>query len=156
MASDLDTLIDMGFERARAELAVKKSGGCEYLCVSSFSGASSHTCLYLQLVTVQGALQWLEDNQDKSLEAIQAAAQDDDEDEDETKAKIAELESGQAAKSLVCNECGKLFRNRDLASYHATKTYDFMPLTSAWKCIVPNVEIVSTQTSPNQLRSLRP
>ncbi|KAL6702323.1 ubiquitin-related domain-containing protein [Trichoderma pleuroticola] len=101
MASDLDTLIDMGFERARAELAVKKSGG------------------------LQGALQWLEDNQDKSLEEIQAAqaaAQDDDEDEDETKAKIAELEAGESAKSLICNECGKRFRNHDLASYHATKT----------------------------------
>ncbi|KAL6815416.1 ubiquitin-related domain-containing protein [Trichoderma sp. SZMC 28013] len=101
MASDLDTLIDMGFERARAELAVKKSGG------------------------LQGALQWLEDNQDKSLEEIQAAqaaAQDDDEDEDETKAKIAELETGESAKSLICNECGKRFRNHDLASYHATKT----------------------------------
>ncbi|KAL7796056.1 ubiquitin-related domain-containing protein [Trichoderma ceciliae] len=101
MASDLDTLIDMGFERARAELAVKKSGG------------------------LQGALQWLEDNQDKSLEDIQAAhaaAQDDDEDEAETKAKIAELETGQAARSLICNECGKHFRNHDLASYHATKT----------------------------------
>ncbi|RFU77222.1 uba ts-n domain containing [Trichoderma arundinaceum] len=97
MASDLDTLIEMGFERARAELAVKKSGG------------------------LQGALQWLEDNQDKSLEEIQAA-QDEDEDEDETKAKIAELETGQAAKSLICNECGKRFRNHDLASYHATKT----------------------------------
>ncbi|PKK51022.1 hypothetical protein CI102_3635 [Trichoderma harzianum] len=101
MASDLDTLIDMGFERARAELAVKKSGG------------------------LQGALQWLEDNQDKSLEEIQAAqaaAQDDDEDEDETKAKIAELETGQSAKSLICNECGKRFRNHDLASFHASKT----------------------------------
>jgi hypothetical protein len=78
--------------------------------------------------TVQGALQWLEDNQDKSLEEIQAAAPDDDEEEDETKAKIAELESGQSAKSLICNECGKRFRNHDLASYHATKTYDFMLL----------------------------
>ncbi len=27
MSSDLDTLIDMGFERSKAELAVKKSGG---------------------------------------------------------------------------------------------------------------------------------
>ncbi|KAL6864097.1 hypothetical protein J3F83DRAFT_762360 [Trichoderma novae-zelandiae] len=101
MASDLDTLVEMGFERARAELAVKKSGG------------------------LQGALQWLEDNQEKSLEEIQAAqaaAQDDDEDEDETKAKIAALEAGDSAKSLICNECGKRFRNHDLASYHATKT----------------------------------
>lgn len=79
--------------------------------------------------TVQGALQWLEDNQDKSLEDIQAAeaakAAEADEDEDETKAKIAELESGGTARSLVCNDCGKRFRNQDLASYHASKTCVF-------------------------------
>ncbi|PFH60442.1 hypothetical protein XA68_10917 [Ophiocordyceps unilateralis] len=97
MPSDLDQLLDMGFEKARAEMAVKKSGG------------------------LQGALQWLEDNQDKSLEEIQAAGANDEDDEAETRAKIAELESGQA-RSLVCNECGKRFRNQDLASYHATKT----------------------------------
>ena len=28
-SSDLDTLIDMGFEKPRAELAVKKTGGCK-------------------------------------------------------------------------------------------------------------------------------
>lgn len=28
-SSDLDTLIDMGFEQPRAELAVKKTGGCK-------------------------------------------------------------------------------------------------------------------------------
>lgn len=48
---------------------------------------------------------------------------DDDEDEEETKAKIAALESGQA-KSLVCNDCGKLFKNESLASFHASKTYE--------------------------------
>lgn len=80
----------------------------------------------LTRLAVQGALQWLEDNQDKSLEDIEAAeaakAADADEDEDETKAKIAELESGQDARSLVCNDCGKRFRNQALASYHASKT----------------------------------
>lgn len=84
-------------------------------------------------ISVQGALQWLEDNQDKSLENIQAAItakeEEDNEDEDETKARIAELESGQGrARSLVCNDCGKLFRNQDLASYHASKTYVLSPL----------------------------
>lgn len=28
--SDLDQLLDMGFEKARAELAVKKTGNCEH------------------------------------------------------------------------------------------------------------------------------
>ena len=33
--SDLDLLLEMGFERARAELAVKKTGGCESTPISS-------------------------------------------------------------------------------------------------------------------------
>lgn len=31
MATDLEQLLDMGFEKARAEIAVKKSGGCMFL-----------------------------------------------------------------------------------------------------------------------------
>lgn len=96
MASDLETLLDMGFDKERAELAVKKTGG------------------------LQGALQWLEDNQDKPIEELKATAAENDDDED-TEAKIAELETGNA-KSLICNNCGKRFRNHDLATYHATKT----------------------------------
>lgn len=121
MASDLEALIDMGFEKARAELAVKKTGGRTYIDLPLCADNGPLTRL-----AVQGALQWLEDNQDKSLEDIEAAeaakAADADEDEDETKAKIAELESGQDARSLVCNDCGKRFRNQALASYHASKT----------------------------------
>ncbi|KAI9900845.1 hypothetical protein N3K66_005107 [Trichothecium roseum] len=101
MATDLETLIDMGFEEARAKIAVKRSGG------------------------LQGALQWLEDNQDKSLEDIEAAeaekGEDEDESEEATQAKIAEIESG-SAKSLVCNDCQKKFRNHDAAEFHATKS----------------------------------
>lgn len=73
---------------------------------------------------VQGALQWLEDNQDKSLEDIEAAeaekGDDEDESEEATQAKIAEIEAG-SAKSLVCNDCQKKFRNHDAAEFHATK-----------------------------------
>ncbi|OAQ90302.1 UBA/TS-N domain-containing protein [Purpureocillium lilacinum] len=98
MPSDLEQLLEMGFDKARAELAVKKSGG------------------------LQGALQFLEETQDKPLDELQAAQVADDEDEDATKAEIAELETGEQARSLICNECGKRFRNKDLASYHASKT----------------------------------
>ncbi|KAM0188751.1 hypothetical protein ACHAPA_009289 [Fusarium lateritium] len=98
MASDLETLLDMGFDKERAELAVKKTGG------------------------LQGALQWLEDNQDKPIDELKAdAAEKEDDDDEDTEAKIAELETGNA-KSLICNDCGKRFRNHDLATYHATKT----------------------------------
>jgi hypothetical protein len=33
-SSDLELLIDMGFEKVRAEMAVKKTGGCKYLSSS--------------------------------------------------------------------------------------------------------------------------
>lgn len=30
-SSDLDVLLDMGFQKARAEIAVNKTGGCKFL-----------------------------------------------------------------------------------------------------------------------------
>ncbi|KAG6037291.1 hypothetical protein E4U41_005233 [Claviceps citrina] len=119
MPSDLAALTEMGFDKARAEIAVTKSGG------------------------LQGALQWLEDNQDKSLDEIQAeeaskSQHDDDEEDAETKAKIAELETGNA-RSLVCNECGKKFRNHDLATFHATKT-DHTDFSESTEEIAPLTE----------------
>ncbi|KAE9377708.1 hypothetical protein N431DRAFT_328730 [Stipitochalara longipes BDJ] len=93
--SDLEVLIEMGFEKARAEIAVKKTGG------------------------LQGALQWLEDNQDKPLEEITSSAKDD-----ETNPSIepAPLQEGEVARSMVCNECGKKFRSMAQAEFHANKT----------------------------------
>ncbi|KAG8404832.1 hypothetical protein J3459_016644 [Metarhizium acridum] len=118
MPSDLEALTEMGFDKTRAEIAVKKGGG------------------------LQGALQWLEDNQDKSLDEIQANEAskegEDDEEDAETKAKIAELETGQA-RSLVCNECGKKFRNHDLATFHATKT-DHTDFSESTEEIAPLTE----------------
>ncbi|KAL4906456.1 hypothetical protein BDW74DRAFT_176778 [Aspergillus multicolor] len=89
--SDLDQLIEMGFERERSELAVKQSGG------------------------LQGALEWLEKNQDKSLEEITAGAEEDEE-------EGPALKPGEEARSLVCNECGKKFRSHAQAEFHASKT----------------------------------
>ncbi|KAL3468288.1 hypothetical protein BJX64DRAFT_245469 [Aspergillus heterothallicus] len=92
--SDLDQLIEMGFDKERAEIAVKKSGG------------------------LQGALEWLEENQDKSIEEIKAAGAENAEDEEEGPA----LKPGEEARSLVCNECGKKFRSQAQAEFHASKT----------------------------------
>ncbi|EFX01423.1 ubx domain protein [Grosmannia clavigera kw1407] len=108
--SDLEVLLEMGFEQERAELAVKKSGG------------------------LQGALTWLESTQDTSLEELRAAgaaskaaaAADKDgensDDEGTTQAAITALETNQEAKSLVCNECGKMFRSQATAEFHAAKS----------------------------------
>ncbi|KAJ5179776.1 UBX domain protein [Penicillium capsulatum] len=93
MASDLDQLIEMGFDKERAHLAVGKTGG------------------------LQGALEWLEQNQDKSLEEIKAA-QSQQADDEEGPA----LQPGEEARSLVCNDCGKKFRSQAQAEFHASKS----------------------------------
>ncbi|KAF3491906.1 uncharacterized protein GIQ15_01423 [Arthroderma uncinatum] len=98
MPSDLEVLADMGFDPERAKLAVSKSGG------------------------LQGALEWLEANQDKSLEEIkEAVAQKQDEQAGESDEPPA-LKPGEVAQSLVCNECGKRFRSQAQAEFHASKT----------------------------------
>lgn len=64
---------------------------------------------------MQGALEWLEVNQDKSLEEIKASQEDEDE-------EAPALKPGEEARSLVCNECGKKFRSTAQAEFHASKT----------------------------------
>ena len=64
--------------------------------------------------TVQGALEWLEANQDKPLDEIKAAAADQGEGPD--------LQPGEVPRSLVCNGCGKKFRSQAQAEFHASKT----------------------------------
>merc|ERR1711964_874472 len=93
--SDLSVLLDMGFDKERAELALKKTG------------------------SLNPALQWLEDNQDKSWEDITAASADD-----ETNPSIepAPLKDGEVAQSLVCEICQKKFRSVAQAEAHGERT----------------------------------
>jgi hypothetical protein len=92
--SDLNMLIDMGFDSERAEIAIKKSGG------------------------LQGAIDWLEQNQDKSIDDIKA----DEAASSQPATTTQALDSGEEARSLVCNECGKKFRSTVQAEFHASKT----------------------------------
>lgn len=119
MSSDLNLLLEMGFEKERAELAIKKAGA---------RTLSSQKLPRSELTTVpraavNQALEWLEKNQDKPLDELQADAKADEEDEEMANINVDASEEGAGAKSLVCNDCGKQFRNADLASYHASKTY---------------------------------
>ncbi|KAL9015264.1 MAG: hypothetical protein Q9173_000114 [Seirophora scorigena] len=98
MPSDLDTLLDMGFDKHKAELAVKKSGG------------------------LQDALEWLEINQERSYEEIVASSGTTGNDDNDPDAEPASLQAGEQARSLVCNECGKKFRSQAQAEFHASKT----------------------------------
>lgn len=111
-SSDLDQLIEMGFDQERAQLAVSKGGG------------------------IQGALEWLEVNQDKSLEEINAAVAEQESEEGPA------LQPGEVPRSLVCNECGKKFRSQAQAEFHASKsehvdfaesTEEITPLTEEQK-----------------------
>jgi hypothetical protein len=129
MASDLDQLIEMGFDKERSQIAVTKTGGCKF---TPFDVPVNRS---LTNETVQGALQWLEDNQDKSLEEIQAQAEAQEEDG-------PALQPGEAPRSLVCNDCGKKFRSTAQAEFHASKsqhvdfsesTEEIAPLTEQQK-----------------------
>lgn len=85
---------------------------------------SSHTHDSL----VDGALQWLEDNESKSLEDFKAQAtkmEDGDDDPNELPPNLLE---GEVARSLICNECGKKFRSHQQAEFHASKTLDPFPI----------------------------
>jgi len=107
-ATDLEQLIEMGFDKERAELAVKNTGGCQL-----FFKCQSRNDAALILLLVQGALEWLETNQDKSIEDINSAESAD---------QGPALQPGEIARSLVCNQCGKKFRSTAQAEFHATKT----------------------------------
>lgn len=88
------------------------------------------------VTSVQGALEWLEVNQDKSLEEIKAAAAEQESEEGPA------LQPGEVPRSLVCNECGKKFRSQAQAEFHASKsehvdfaesTEEITPLTEEQK-----------------------
>jgi UBX domain-containing protein 1/4 len=74
---------------------------------------------------VQNAIDWLEKNQDKSLDDIKA---EDAEASSAPQTTTAALEGDLQAHSLVCNECGKKFRTHAQAEFHATKTCAYSPL----------------------------
>ena len=62
---------------------------------------------------VQDAIDWLDKNQEKSLDQIK---------EEDATAEPAALNPGEEARSLVCDDCGKRFRSTAQAEFHASKT----------------------------------
>ncbi|TVY54471.1 UBX domain-containing protein, partial [Lachnellula suecica] len=94
-SSDTNVLLEMGFEKERVEIAVKKTGG------------------------LQGALEWLEANQEKPLDEIIGAANTA---ETDSNVEPPALKEGEEARSMVCNICGKKFRSMAQAEFHASKT----------------------------------
>jgi len=99
--TDQQLLEEMGFEPARATLALKNSGG------------------------LQDALTWLESNESKTLEELQQAESN----KSAVAGASGELgEDGEqtelpgTAASLKCSDCGKLFSTPERAQFHASRT----------------------------------
>jgi hypothetical protein len=92
MAGDLEQLVDMGFDKEKSALALKKGGN------------------------LTGAIDWLDKNAEASLEELQAADKKDEEENGPA------LEPGEQARSMVCNECQKKFRSMAQAQFHAEKS----------------------------------
>lgn len=110
MSSDLDTLVDMGFPRDRAELAVKATGG------------------------LQGAIDWLEKHQDESIDDITAAADAAAEPEalkpgEEAKSLVCE-ECGKRFRSVAQAE---FHGNKTGHENFAESTEEIAPLTEEEK-----------------------
>lgn len=102
---------------------------------------------------VEGAINWLEKNQDTPLDELEA--------EDASPSVNAEaVGEGQVAQSIVCNDCGKKFRTKQLAGFHAEKTYvtSGPQVSLCTKAIIADylTYIVVTMISPNQLRNYPP
>jgi len=95
--SDLNNLVDMGFDKEKSELALKKSGN------------------------LTSAIDWLDKNADKSLADLQAEDAAADAATDAANDNPA-LEAGEVARSMVCNDCGKKFRGMSQAQFHAEKS----------------------------------
>lgn len=70
---------------------------------------------------MNGALQWLEDNQDKDFEESKAADTTAKETAAEEDSVVPAL-TDEDANSLVCDECGKKFRSSAQAEFHASKS----------------------------------
>lgn len=90
---------------------------------------------------MQGALEWLEKYQDKSMDEI-AELQTEAADATDPHAAATSVNPGEDARSFVCNDCGVKLRSHAQMEFHATKsghvdfaesTEEMAPLTEAEK-----------------------
>lgn len=96
---------------------------------------------------MNGALQWLEDNQDKDFEQIKAVDATSASGDAEGNSASASNEEP-VANSLVCDECGKRFKNADLAQFHAAKSYVYRRCKPT--CIYYIAQLLTYKTSGHE------
>lgn len=115
--AEIQTLVDMGFPKERAEYAIK---------ATNFKG-------------VEPAMEWLlahadeeipaqaqtESSAGQSLQATTSAAGSPTATADDVQASsstASATEAAETAKSLKCDDCGKLFKDQSEVEFHAAKT----------------------------------
>ncbi|XP_045473867.1 UBX domain-containing protein 1 [Harmonia axyridis] len=108
MASIVDNLIEMGFTKEKAELAVSRCGSNN----------------------IETIMDWILSHEDE-LEGISATSSQNQsapiQPESDTSNPITDTEGGEKSEDLVvrsikCNDCGKLFQTQDEVSFHAVKS----------------------------------
>ena len=119
VSTDLDALLEMGFDKTRAELAMQKKGDCKAPIPAKVGYIVYQGDDTLTFRPVTAAVGWLEEVEEKSLEEIKAA---DAKAEVDPRTVPADLKPGEEAKSLVCGDCGRRLRSHAQAEFHATKT----------------------------------
>ncbi|KAJ9091290.1 hypothetical protein QFC21_007075 [Naganishia friedmannii] len=138
--SDKSQLLDMGFAEDRVEWALKATKN------AGLQPALDHIIANMDSAVPPADAQ-------ASPSGNNGASEDDDDDDDAEalKAHIAKMKAGgdttagngeQFARSVKCSECGKIFKNADLVSFHAEKsghsnfeesTEEYVPLTEEEK-----------------------
>lgn len=102
MSEIVKTLIEMGFDQAKSELAAEKTGGQD----------------------VQQAMDWILSNPDAEPNIVEASTSSEPVEEaaQDSGLNPTEAVEGTEAKSLKCDECGKLFKTQLEVEFHAAKS----------------------------------
>jgi hypothetical protein len=143
--TDLDLLIEMGFEAERSKLAVSKTKGRKQ---PSPKLPELHSP---PLPTVQDAIEWLDKNQEKSLDEIRGSSSGEQAVGSSSSSGLDadgdQAETTGTAASLKCTDCGKLFSSPERAQFHATRTSVPSPRLST---ATTNALLATTLTSKNR------
>ncbi|KAI7886101.1 hypothetical protein K492DRAFT_233625 [Lichtheimia hyalospora FSU 10163] len=113
MASDIDTLVDMGFSRVKVQKAWKATNGAGLQPAMDWLLAHPEVSDEPEEDTTPQALGTSSSNTNSPATTSEAPTENEE----------GEIKEGeQTAQSLACNDCGKLFRDAATAERHAIKT----------------------------------